>query len=159
MNTRYATPEDIPELVRIINLAYRVEDFFIDGDRTNSADVKFRMDSPDACFIVVDAPDGERLAAAVWVEVHETRGHFAVLSVYPEFQGQGLARSLIDAVEKHCRDAGCNAVDLEVVDLRRELPPFYTKFGFSECGIAEFTDTGKLKRPASLILMSKSLQT
>ncbi len=157
MQTRYATPSDIPELVRIINLAYRVEDFFIDGDRTNPVDVKSRMDAPGACFIVIDSSNGRGLSAAVWVEVHEQRGHFAVLSVDPAFQGRGFARILIDAVEKHCRDAGCDSLDLEVVDLREELPPFYARFGFAQCGTAEFTDTGKLKRPAHLVLMTKSL--
>src|SRR5512133_1976952 len=101
MNTRYATSKDIPELVRIINLAYRVEDFFIDGDRTNAADVKSRMETPGACFIVVDSDNSDQLAGAVFVDIHENRGHFAVLSVDPAFQGRGLARTLIDAVEKH----------------------------------------------------------
>lgn len=32
--TRYATNKDIPEIVRIINSAFRVEDFFVNGDRT-----------------------------------------------------------------------------------------------------------------------------
>ncbi|MGH9422972.1 MAG: hypothetical protein ACRD3J_23555, partial [Thermoanaerobaculia bacterium] len=68
MITRYATSDDTPELVRIINLAYRVEDFFIDGDRTNARDVQSRLDAPGSCFIVVDAPDAKSLAGAVWVE-------------------------------------------------------------------------------------------
>ncbi len=159
MKTRYATPADIPELVRIINLAYRVEDFFIDGGRTNAADVKARVDAPGACFIVLDSADDRGLSAAVWVEIHERRGHFAVLSVDPACQGRGLARMLIDAVENHCRDAGCDSLDLEVVDLREELPPFYARFGFAPCGTAEFTDTGKLRRPAHLVLMTKSLES
>ena len=157
MNTRYATQADIPELVRVINLAYRVEDFFIDGNRTNAEDVKQRMESPGACFIVIDSPSDETLAAAVWVEVHGWRGHFAVLSVDPAFQGKGLARVLITAVEDHCRMAGCDALDLEVVDLRVELPPFYAKFGFKPSGTAQFTDTGKLRRQAHLKLMTKAL--
>jgi GNAT superfamily N-acetyltransferase len=157
MNTRYATPDDIPELVRIINLAYRVEDFFVDGDRTNAADVKSRMESPGACFIVADSPIGNALAAGVWVEVHDQRGHFAVLSVDPAFQGKGLARLLIDAVEDHCRSKGCTDLDIEVVDLRLELPAFYAKFGFKPNGTAAFTDSGKLRRPAYLNLMSKPL--
>src|SRR6476620_1109611 len=98
MNTRYATPDDIPELVRIINLSYRVEDFFIDGDRTDAADVKMRMERPNACFIVMDAPDGQALSGAVWVEVQDRRGHFAVLSVDPAYQGKGLARALVNDV-------------------------------------------------------------
>jgi GNAT superfamily N-acetyltransferase len=157
MNTRYATSGDIPELVRIINLAYRVEDFFIDGDRTNTRDVQSRFVAPRACFIVIDAPDEQSLAAAVWVETHGEKGHFAVLSVDPGFQGNGLGRAMINAVEDHCRKAGCSSLDLEVVDLRAELPVFYSRFGFEPAGTAPFPDTGKLKRPAHLMLMTKSL--
>lgn len=157
MNTRYATSKDIPELVRVINLAYRVEEFFIDGSRTNAADVKSRLETPGACFIVVDADNSGTLAAAVFVDVHERRGHFAVLSVDPAYQGKGLARDLIDAVEAHCRDAGCNALDIEVVNLRLELPAFYKKFGFVPNGTATFPDTEKLTREAHLLLMSKAL--
>jgi Acetyltransferases len=158
MNTRYATPKDIPELVRVINLAYRVEDFFIDGSRTNAVDVKSRIETPGACFIVVDSDTNpDRLAGAVFVDIHDRRGHFAVLSVDPAFQGRGLARLLIDAVEKHCRDAGCDVLDIEVVNLRLELPAFYTKFGFTPNGTAIFPNTEKLTREAHLMLMSKSL--
>ncbi len=57
MKTRYAMRTDIPELVRIINNAYRVEDFFVDGDRTNADDVTSRMEAPNACFMVIDSPD------------------------------------------------------------------------------------------------------
>jgi GNAT superfamily N-acetyltransferase len=158
MNTRYATSKDIPELVRVINLAYRVEDFFIDGSRTNAADVKSRIETPGACFIVVDSDTNRgTLAGAVFVDIHERRGHFAVLSVDPALQGRGLARLLIDAVEKHCRDAACNALDIEVVNLRLELPAFYSKFGFTPTGTAIFPDTEKLTREAHLLLMSKPL--
>ncbi len=158
MITRYATSDDIPELVRIINLAYRVEDFFIDGDRTNTKDVQNRLEAPGACFIVIDAPNATSLAGAVWVETHGKRGHFAVLSVDPAFQGQGLARLMIDAVEDHCRRAGCTSLDIEVVDLREELPAFYAKFGFEPAGTTPFPSTEKLTRPAHLMLMSKSLR-
>lgn len=156
MNTRFATSNDIPELVRVINLAYRVEDFFIDGNRTNAADVKSRMETPDACFIVIDS-DESHMSAAVFVDVHENRGHFGVLSVDPAFQGKGLARALIDAVEKHCRDAGCDTLDIEVVNLRLELPAFYAKFGFTESGTSGFSDTEKLRQDAHLVLMTKPL--
>jgi ribosomal protein S18 acetylase RimI-like enzyme len=159
MNTRYATSDDISELVRVINLAYRVEDFFIDGDRTNTKDVQSRLVAAGACFIVVDAPDRKSLAGAVWVETNADRGHFAVLSVDPAFQGQGLARLMIDAVEDHCRKAGCTSLDIEVVDLRDELPAFYAKFGFEPAGTAPFPSNEKLTRPAQLMLMTKSLST
>ena len=97
------------------------------------------------------------LAAAVWVETHGDKGHFAVLSVDPAFQGRGLGRIMIDAVEDHCRKAGCSSLDLEVVNLRDELPAFYSKFGFEPAGTAPFPSTEKLTQPACLLLMTKPL--
>lgn len=154
---RFATIGDIPELVRIINAAYRVEDFFVDGDRTSEADIAGRMRDPAVRFLVIDAPTSPGLAAAVLVDVHGRRGHFAMLSVDPPFQGRGLARVLLDAVEAHCREAGCEALDIEVVNLREELPPFYVAMGFAPFDTAPFPDRTKLSRDAHLVLMTKSL--
>jgi len=157
MITRYATDADTPELVRVINLAYRVEDFFVDGNRTNPDDIRQRMALPGSCFIVVEDEVKGVLAGAVWVDLHGTRGHFGMLSVDSAYQGKGLGRLLIEATEDHCRSAGCEDLDLEVVNLRVELPAFYEKFGFTACGTTEFLDVWKLTREVHLILMSKSL--
>lgn len=157
MKARYATRDDIPELVRVINAAYRVEDFFVNGDRTDAADIAARMDDPAVRFLVVDDPEGDRLAAGVLVDVHGKHGHFAMLSVDPPFQGRGLSRILVDAIEEHCRAAGCDALDIEIVNLREELPPFYVAMGFTAFDTAPFPDMRKLSRDAHLVLMTKSL--
>ncbi len=157
MITRYAIDSDNLELVRIINQAYRVEDFFVNGNRTNPDDIRRRLALPDSCFVVVEDEQNRVLAGAVWVDLHGTRGHFGMLSVDPAYQGTGLGRLLIKAVEDHCRSAGCTDLDLEVVNLRLELPGYYEKFGFSPCGTTEFTDVEKLTRDVHLILMSKPL--
>ena len=154
---RYATEEDVPELVRIINSAFRVEDFFVAGDRTNVTDISARMADPAARFLVVDAPAAGMLAAGVVVDVRDGRGHFAMLSVDPPFQGQGLALLLVNAVEDHCRTAGCTALDIEVVNLREELPAFYEALGFTPLDIAPFPDKSKLRRDAHLVKMTKRL--
>lgn len=154
---RVATSEDTAEIVRVINLAYRVEDFFVNGDRTDAADVNARMHDPAGVILVVDAEEGKSLAAAVCVDVHDRRGHFAMLSVDPAHQGKGLARLLISSIEDHCRSAGCHALDIEVVNLREELPPFYEAFGFLQTGVVEFNNPAKLTREAHLVRMTKSL--
>ena len=156
MIARKATTDDIPEIVRIINLAYRVEDFFVTGDRTNFDDIAERMSDANTAVLVVDA-DRPGLAAAVCVDVHDGTGHFAMLSVDPASQGKGLGRALVAAVEKFCREAGCTALDLEVVNLRTELPPFYQALGFSPTEIAPFEPASKLRRAAHLIRMTKLL--
>ena len=158
VQTRVAVQADVPELVRLINKAYVVEEFFVAGDRTNAAQVRDRMSRPGACFLAVDDLDAsERLAACVWVEVRGDRGYFGMLAVDPERQGRGLARLLIAAIEDHCRAAGCRFLDISVVNLRTELPAFYRQFGFAPYGPAPFHDPEKLTRPAHLVLMTKPL--
>lgn len=155
--TRFATEQDVPEIVRIINSAFRVEDFFVKGDRTTTADIAARMADPDTHILVVDAADKGVLAAAVVVDVHDGRGHYAMLSVDPPFQGHGLARLLTNAVEAHCRAAGCESLDIEVVNLREELPAFYRLMGFEPVDTAPFPDKVKLRRDAHMVRMTKRL--
>jgi ribosomal protein S18 acetylase RimI-like enzyme len=155
MKSRVAVESDVTEIVRVINAAYRVEDFFVNGNRTSDADVRRRM-SEGVVFLVIDGNPGT-LSAAVAVDVHEGRGHFAMLSVDPSLQGSGLGRVLIDDIEEFCRDAGCTDLDIEVVNLREELPAFYRRFGFTDAGTFPFTPVEKLKREAHLVKMSKSL--
>ena len=158
MVTRYANTNDIPEIVRVINAAFRVEDFFIDGNRTNEADIAARMADPHVRIFVVDA-DGGALAGAVVVDVHESCGHFAMLSVDPAAQGRGVGRLLMNEVEDYCRLAGCESLEIEVVNLREELPAFYAAMGFTPVDTAPFPDTSKLRRDAHMVVMSKPLKS
>ena len=91
------------------------------------------------------------------VEVRGDRGYFGLLSVDPAHQGQGLGRVLVEAAEARCRAAGCRALDIDVVNLRTELPPFYAKFGFRPTGTTPFPAPSKLKQPVHLVVMSKPL--
>jgi GNAT superfamily N-acetyltransferase len=57
-----------------------------------------------------------------------------MLAVDPSLQGAGLGRRMVEAVEEHCRRHGCKHVDIMVLSLRPELPPFYRKLGYIETG-------------------------
>ncbi|MBI5947328.1 MAG: GNAT family N-acetyltransferase [Chloroflexi bacterium] len=153
-SVREAGRTEIPELARVVNLAYRVEDFFINGDRTNERDIADHLEH--GRFLVV-GPAGGTLAAGVFMSITDGRGYFGMLSVDPAHQGLGLGRLLVNEVESRAAGAGCTAVDLVVVNLREELPPWYHKLGYRETGVSPFPDPAKLKMPAHCITMSKPL--
>jgi GNAT superfamily N-acetyltransferase len=158
VQTRIAGDADVSDLVRLINRAYVVEEFFVAGERTSMAQVRERMTRSSSCFLVVDDPMiSGRLAACVWIERRGDRGYFGMLAVDPDQQGRGLGRLLVTAAEEYCREAGCRFLDISVVNLRTELPGFYRQFGFTPYGTAPFQDPGKLTRSAHLVLMTKPL--
>ncbi len=154
---RVATGADVAEIVRVTNLAYRVEDFFIDGDRTNADEVAAKMSTPGSCFLVIDVPSGNGLAASVYVELRGERAYFGMLSVAPAHQKKGLSRALINGVEEYARANGCNALEIDVVNVREELPAFYDLMGFKVTGTAPFSKGHTLKQDVHMILMSKAI--
>jgi hypothetical protein len=61
------------------------------------------------------------------------------------------------AAENRCRENGCRYVDLNIVNLREELPGFYRSLGYSETGTAPFPSDVTTKQPCHFIQMSKPL--
>jgi ribosomal protein S18 acetylase RimI-like enzyme len=152
---RTATEADADDLVRVINLAYRVEDFFVIGDRIDRSGVLDRMRRPGGRFLVID--DDAAPVATVFVEPHGSQGYFGLLAVAPSHQGQGLARRLVEEVEAHFRREGFSEVILDVVTLRTELFPFYRKLGYREEGLIPLDGRVALRMPAELRIMVKPL--
>ena len=154
MKTRIAVPADARAVAALISLAYRVEDFFKIGDRTDEGDVLARMTR--SSFLLLE-DDAGTLVGCVYVAIRGDTGYFGMLSIDPARQGQGLGSRLIAAAEDHCRNAGCREMELEVVNLRTELPPFYRRFGYVESETRPFPDHDRAKLPCHFIVMTKSL--
>ena len=150
---RRATPDDASAIAGLINRAFAVEAFFVEGERTSPDDVKQMLER--GVFLL--AEEAGRLAGCVFVSLSGERGYFGLLSVDPELQGRGLGRRLVAAAEEHCRRGGCRVVDIRVVNLRTELPPFYAALGYHEVGSAPFPPESATKLPCHFLLMSKPL--
>ena len=149
----FATAADIPDVVRVINAAYEVEKFFVAGDRTDSNSVARLMTT--GTFLMERTSSG-RLAGCVYVERRGDRGYFGMLAVDPSEQSSGLGRRLVDAAEAWARDRGCDVMDIRVVNLRTELPPFYRKLGYVESG-EDHEAIPQATRACHYLLMTKDL--
>jgi ribosomal protein S18 acetylase RimI-like enzyme len=150
-----ATPDQADAVATLVTLAYRVEDFLVDGDRTNPDDVREKM--THGAFLTIADPAAGALVGAVYVEIRGggTRGYFGMLSVHPARQGEGLARRLVVAAEEYAREAGCTHMDLHVLSPRLELPAFYRHLGYEDNGTLPFDEPTKL--PTHIQVMSKPL--
>jgi GNAT superfamily N-acetyltransferase len=153
MRIRVAQSADVEDLAALINIAFRVELPFIDGDRINPDGVRAYMKKGK--FLL--AEDSAGLAGCVYVELRGDRGYLGLLGVEPRRQGTGLGRKLMAAAEDFFRDAGCVAADLRIVSARTPLPAFYRHLGYVETGTAPFPHDVQAKVPCHYILMSKSL--
>src|SRR6185503_1739489 len=112
---REAVPADAPAVAALVNRAFLVEAFFVEGGRTTAEEVAGLLES--GTFLLAEE-DG-RLVACVYVENRGERGYFGMLSVEPSRQGEGLGRLLVRAAEERCRAAGCREMEILVIDLRR----------------------------------------
>ena len=97
------------------------------------------------------------LVGCVFAELRGERGYFGLLAVDPSKQGSGLGSRLMDAAEQYCREAGCQFMDLTVVNLREKLPDFYRRRGYAESGTEPFPAAPRAKIPCHLVRMSKPL--
>ena len=150
---RRAAQEAYARLTSVINAAFVVEKFFIDGDRVSLEMVRELADKGE--FLV--AEDEAGVAGCVYTEVRGDRGYLGLLSVDPVRQKNGLGRLLVEAAEEYCRARGCGAMDLRVVNLREELPAFYSRLGYVENGTEAFPPGEVTKMACHFVRMTKNL--
>jgi N-acetylglutamate synthase-like GNAT family acetyltransferase len=150
---RRATAADVPAITTLINIAYEVEKFFKIGDRTDQAEVAATLEQ--STFLIHE--ERGEILGCVHVVTEGERGYFGLLAVHPKKRGQKLGVRLVAAAEALCREAGCREMDLSVVHLRTELPPFYRALGYAERATAPFPHPERATQPCHMIVMSKDL--
>ena len=153
---RNAGIEDLNAIVIVTNRAFVSEAFCVTGDRTDATDIRHRFVT-GSFFVIDDPADRTRLLGSVFCSVENSRGYLGLLSVDPDAQGQGLSRTLVAAVEQHCRHRGCNFLDITVVNARDDLFPFYAKLDFAAFDVLPFPVPERARQPLHLVKMTKRL--
>ncbi len=155
MDIRFAEEPDLPALTALINKAFQVEAFFIVRDRLTLEEAQTQFEK--GRFLLAEENGG--LAGVVYVELRGERSYLGLLSVNPDLQKTGLGRRLMAAAEEFAREMGSHHMDLTVVNLRTELPPFYRKLGYTETGTAPIRPemVPRVTQPCHFIRMTKPL--
>ncbi|HTS31477.1 MAG TPA: GNAT family N-acetyltransferase [Bryobacteraceae bacterium] len=153
MIIRAAEVSEAESLVQLINAAFRIEEFFVDGDRIRLDQLRPMFAAGE--FLVADGEGAP--AGCVYVEQRGDRAYFGLLSIDPARQRTGLGSRLVDAAEHWARGRGCRFMDLRIVNLREELPGFYRRLGYVEGATEAFPAGTPTKLPCHFVTMWKLL--
>ncbi len=154
ISIRKATFADIPALETLINAAFKLEAFFVSGNRIDAPTLQLEMKKGQ--FLMAET--NQALLGCVYLELENKSGYFGMLSVDPLKQGSGIGRLLIQTAEGLASAHGCTQMIIRIVNLREELPAFYRKLGYSLTGeTAPFPREIVIDRPCYFVGMSKPL--
>lgn len=152
MNFQYreATIEDIPNLVPMINEAYRVENSavrwksesdLLDGQRTDAEALHNQIENPNTKFIIMETDESKethRLIGCVQIENMGPFAYMGTITIRLHKQNNGLAKKLILYAEEYIRKHWqLKDVKMTVIGQRSELISYYGRLGYHPTGQKE----------------------
>ena len=165
MKIRPATIDDVPELVRLVNSAYRGEGgwtgeaHLIAGPRTRAADVEELVRHSGG--VILTDWEGDELAGCVYLKKEGEKIYLGMLSVWPAKQGMGIGKYLMGAAVEYALQLQCTAIRITVISFREELIAWYERQGFRRTGEVERFHAGEKfgiqKQPLKLAVLEKGV--
>lgn len=152
---RRATGRDAAAIAALVNEVYAVEAFFVEGDRTNPAEIAEMMGR--GTFLVLDL--GATIGGAVYVTHAAPRAYFGMLAVSRALQGRGIGKRLVRIAEAVAEAAGCTVMTMKIVNLREELNRWYRSLGYRPTGTAPYAVPRTVKRACHFVEMARPLGT
>lgn len=142
MKILQATISDIPQLVQLINSAYRGESSragwtteadLLTGIRTDSATLQQEMDQPGVYMLKV-VNEEERIDACVFLHHQGDQLYLGMLTVSPVLQNQGIGKVLLQKAEETALQLKCTHICMTVISVRSELIAWYERHGYKATG-------------------------
>lgn len=137
-----ATIEDAPQLVKLVNSAYRgetskkgwtTEADLLGGIRIDEPSLLALMEKPEAVFLKCTDRIGE-LLGCVYLHQHKEQLYLGMLTVSPEKQASGIGKLLLNASEQYALEQGCTTIVMTVISVRHELISWYERRGYKRTG-------------------------
>ncbi|MFJ8750380.1 GNAT family N-acetyltransferase [Streptomyces sp. NPDC102441] len=139
---RDATGDDVPDLVRLVESAYRgdasragwtTEADILQGQRTDADGVRELLAEPSGRVLVAERDGGP--VACCQLEHRGNAAYFGMFAVRPELQGAGLGKVIIAEAERAAReDWGVSEMHMTVISVREELIAWYERRGYRRTG-------------------------
>ncbi|MBO9534833.1 MAG: GNAT family N-acetyltransferase [Solirubrobacteraceae bacterium] len=149
---RFATQDDVPAIVALVESAYRgdgsrigwtTEADLLHGQRTDAAMVAESMSRP-GLYVLLAFDGGEMVGSCELsdpsVAPQSPRGsgraaYLGMFAVQPSLQGAGVGRAILEEAVRIARDEwGADALELTTIRQREDLIAWYERRGFTRTG-------------------------
>ena len=169
MKVEICTLDDIPDLVKLINSAYRGEDSkqgwttetdLLDGSkRTDENDLTLQMTKLPNLVFYKCIDENNNYCGCVLLKKEGKRLYLGMLSVSPHHQGAGIGKLLLAEAVNYAKTNDCASIYLTVINLREELIAWYERHGYKKTGelrpFPAHPVFGMPKKPMALMVMEK----
>jgi len=166
-----AMPEDIPQLLPLVNSAFRGEsskkgwtheaDLIAGEARTDAEMLLTMMLDPNAVMLKYSNAAGQ-IEGCVYLQTKASGLYLGMLTVQPELQGAGIGKRLLVAAEAFARKRGCARIYMTVISVRTDLIAWYERHGFHLTGetlpFAVDEKYGVPSRPLEFAIMEKPVR-
>ena len=168
LNIRTAKVDDIEQLVKLINLAYRAqsdrswttEKAFVDGTRITKEQLNRDLNQSNFELLVGENEQGS-LVGCIGLNFDHRTIEIGTFAIDPTIQNLGYGRELLDYVEAYIAQnySKIRHLIMYVLDVRSELIAYYQRRGYEITGHTEpypiDADVGQPLVPIQLIEMKK----
>ena len=134
---RRATPDDAAAILDCLQIAfepyrqYYSPEAFADTTLTPET-LPARM--AEMTILVAATPSGEIAGTIALAAADAHEGHLRGMAVRSEWQGQGIAESLLNAAEARLRALGCRRITLDTTAPLQRALRFYERLGYRRSG-------------------------
>lgn len=138
------SPADLPDVVDLVNAAYRGdrakagwthEADYLAGQRTDLEMLTKDLETPGARVLAWRDEAAGELLGCVWLEPADAETwRLGMLTVRPDLQASGLGRRILQAAERHAAELGAGSVRMTVIGIRDSLITWYGRRGYRATG-------------------------
>jgi GNAT superfamily N-acetyltransferase len=163
-----ATRADIPQLLHLVNSAYRgdssrkgwtTEADFLDGIRVDKEGLQEMIENKNAVILI--AKEEEVIIGCVYLLQQDKKTYLGMLTVDPTLQAKGLGKKILAKAEEWAREKNSNKMEMTVITLREELINWYMRCGYHKTGekkpFPEDPRFGIPKQPLEFLFLQKDL--
>lgn len=142
MNISKATLEDVKDLEKLVNSAYRGEESkkgwtteaeILGGIRVDEKALTELLEKTKVTILKLSDLN-DSIIGTVCLEVKSHELYLGMFAVSPLKQGNGMGKALLVAAENHALQNNCAKIVISVISSRVELIAWYSRHGYVHTG-------------------------